>query len=471
MNYIENMYRMKKIGNMFLLTTDHGSWISLNKNHLDLLQKGKIKNNPELFGVLKEGGFIITDDNREEIVRKLRDKYAFLWQGTSLHIVIPTLRCNEKCIYCHASSRPREAREFDMDRETAKAVVDFIFQSPSPYLMIEFQGGEPLLNFEIVKYIVGYARKLNKFYRKTLLFSIVSNLSLMDRGKMDYLIKNRVGVCTSLDGPEWLHNKNRLFPCSGRGSYYHAKKWIREMKKEYKKRKINQRRVNALITITRNSLNYWKEIVDEYVEMGLNDIFLRFLNNLGDARKTWRAISYSPEDFIEFWKKSMDYIIELNRKGKTIREWLTVLMLKKIIENVEPNFLEQRSPCGAAIGQMAYNYNGDIYTCDEARMVGNEMFMLGNVKKDGYKDVVSSNQACGIIASSVNDTQMCDSCVFKPYCGICPVCNYAEQGSIIGKIPETKRCRIYRAQFEYIFDKVINDREAKAVFLGWLKDK
>ena len=123
------------------------------------------------------------------------------------------------------------------------------------------------------------------------------------------------------------------------------------------------------------------------------------------------------------------------------------------------------------IGQMAYNYNGDIYTCDEARMIGEDIFMLGNVRKDNYKDILSSNQTCGIIASSVNDTQICDSCVFKPYCGICPVCNYAEQGSIIGKIPETNRCKIYRAQFEYIFDKTMNDKEARAIFLKWLKKK
>jgi len=246
-------------------------------------------------------------------------------------------------------------------RDLVRATVDFIFQSPSPYIMIEFQGGEPLLNFDIVKYIIEYANSVNKKYNKTLRFSIVSNFSLMDREKMEYLIENKVGICTSLDGPEWLHNRNRpLLNPGEEKSYCYTKKWINEIAGEYKKRKTEQTRVNALITITRYSLGHWKEIIDEYVNLGLNDIFLRFLNNLGDARKTWESISYSPEDFIEFWKTSMEYILKLNKNGKMIREWFTWIILQKIMEGTEPNYFEQRSPCGAAIGQITYNYNGEL---------------------------------------------------------------------------------------------------------------
>ena len=463
------MYRVINIGDKFLVTTDHGSWVFLDTNQIRMLKNDMIKDNSKLFKILEDVGVIITSENIDNIIKKVRDKYSFLWQGTSLHIIVPTLRCNQKCVYCHASSKPKDARGFDMNKATAKATVDFIFQSPSDHIIIEFQGGEPLLNFEVVKYIINYANKLNKIYRKKLVFSIVSNFSLMDTGKMDYLIKNKIAVCTSLDGSEWLHNKNRPFPNSrGKTSYYYTKKWVKKITEEYEKRGIKNRRANALITITRYSLGHYKENIDEYVSLGLTDIFLRFLNNLGCARKTWAAISYSPEEFIDFWRKSMDYILGLNKNGIMIREWFTWIMLQKIIKNVEPNFFDQRSPCGAAIGQIAYNYNGDIYTCDEARMICEDIFRLGNVKENKYKDVLSSNKVCAIMASSVNDVFICDQCAFKPYCGICPVCNYAEQGSIIGKISETARCKIFKAQFEYIFDKIVNDKEANGIFLKWL---
>jgi len=95
---------------------------------------------------------------------------------------------------------------------------------------------------------------------------------------------------------------------------------------------------------------------------------------------------------------------------------------------------------------------------------------LGNVKKDKYKQVISSSQTCSLVSSSINDGQICDYCVYKPYCGICPVCNFVEQGSIMAKISETARCKIYKEQFTYIFNK-IKEPENKKIFLGWMEGK
>lgn len=466
-NHLINNYRSKKVGDKFLVTTDHGSWIALDKDSFKKLGSGNIEKGSTLFKELEDVGIILTKENLDNIVNDYRKKLSFLFQGTRLHIVIPTLRCNQKCIYCHASSKPASSQGYDMDQETAKNTVDFIFQSPSQDISIEFQGGEPLLNFDIVKYITEYANQLNKKHGKSLKFSLVSNFSLVDEEKLDYLIKNKVGICTSLDGPEFIHNKNRLL--MGGNSYKSTVESIEKLKNQYKKMGAKTRKVNALLTVTKDSLPYYKEIIDEYVKLGMPDIFLRFLNDLGDARPAWKQISYSADDFIDFWKKSMDYIIELNTKGKKIREWFVWLILQKIVDMTEPSYFEQRSPCGAAIGQLAYNYNGDIYTCDEARMVGEDIFKLGNVKENNYSEVLTSNQTCSIVSASVNETQICDYCAYKPYCGLCPVCNYAEQGNMIGKITETARCKIYKAQFDYIFEKFISEPKANKVFISWLE--
>ena len=134
-------------------------------------------------------------------------------------------------------------------------------------------------------------------------------------------------------------------------------------------------------------------------------------------------------------------------------------MLRKINSEFDPNYLELRSPCGAAIGQIAYNYNGDIYTCDEARMIEDDLFLLGSVLDDEYKDVVTCDKACAVINASINDQYICNNCAYKPYCGICPVCNYAEQGSVIGKITQTSRCRIFMEQFDWVIkEKFINNK-------------
>ncbi|MAG50269.1 His-Xaa-Ser system radical SAM maturase HxsB [archaeon] len=465
--YQLNNYRIEKINNKFLITTDHGSWCFLNKEDFDLLIKEGFQEKPELFNVLEEKGIILTNENKDKIIKLLKDRFHFLFQGTSLHIIIPTLRCNQKCVYCHASSKPIDDKGEEMDEETAKKTVDFIFQSPSKTIIIEFQGGEPLIKFDIIKYIINYAKKLNKEKKKNLVFTVVTNLTLMNEDKMNYFIENSVGVCTSLDGPAELHNKNRPF-MNNVESYKFTEKWIKRFTEEYKKKKIENRKMNALITITRESLKYPKEIIDKYVELGLKDIHLRFLNNLGDARPVWESINYSPEEFINFWKKSIDYLLEINKKNIFLRERTCFIILRKILTNIDPNFLDMRSPCGAAIGQLTYTPNGDIFTCDEARMVGEDIFKLGNTKKDTYKKILTSRQTCGIITSSINDSQICDSCAYKPYCGICPVCNYMEQGSIIVNILKTARCKIYKAQFTYLFEK-LQHPEYKKIFVDWIK--
>jgi len=373
------------------------------------------------------------------------------------------------CVYCHASSRPVKEKKYDMDLKTAKKVVDFIFQSPSQQITLEFQGGEPLLNFRVLEYIVNYAKKKNEAHKKDLQISVVSNLSLMDEKKLEFLIKNGVAICTSLDGPEQLHDKNRAIKGETK-NHCQVSGWIQKINQEYGKRGATAHKVNALITLTKDSLDYPKEIVDEYVKNGLETIHLRFLNNLGVASRSWGKISYSAEEYIDFWKTAVEHMIKLNKRGVDIRERIVRLMVSKIVTGLDPNYLDLRSPCGAAIGQLAYNYNGDIYTCDEGRMVGGDLFKLGNVKKDRYANVLTSNKVCAMVAASINDGYICDSCAFKPYCGICPVCNYAEQGSIIGKIPQTDRCKIFKSQFKYVFEKLLDKKDSK-VILEWAKNR
>jgi len=272
---------------------------------------------------------------------------------------------------------------------------------------------------------------------------------------MDYLIKNEVSVCTSLDGPKELHDHNRKF-VSG-SNYEQVVRWVKRFIEEYKKRNIKNRRTNALVTLTGKSLKYPKEIVDEYIKLGLKDIHLRFLNNLGVAKQAWPKINYSVREYLDFWKKAVNYIEKLKKQGKEVNERMITIMFNKINNEFDPNYLDLRSPCGAAIGQLAYNYNGDIYTCDEARMIGEDLFLLGNVKKDRYKDLVTCDKAFAVVNASINDQYICNNCVYKPYCGICPVCNYAEQGSVIGKISQTDRCKIFKEQFDWVVrEKFIN---------------
>lgn len=465
MKYVVNHFRFRKLNDGFLVTTNHGSWAYLNKDEFEQLESGEICSD-KLLQRFEEKGLVVTKNNKETIKNDFNTRYNYLRQSTSLHIIVVTLRCNQKCIYCQTSSTAENSKGYDMDEATAEKTVDFIFQSPSKYLTIEFQGGEPLLNFQIIKKITNYAKEVNKRYNKELRFVMVSNLLPITEGIMDYCINEGIDICTSLDGPKELHDKNRPYSSSG---YEITTKWIKRIRDEYKQRKI-ERQMNALVTITKESLAYPRQIIDEYVALGLKGIHLRYFNKLGYATKNREKIEYTPEEFIEFWKKAVDYIIKLNKKGNFFRERGTTIILQKILQKMDPGFLDMRSPCGAVIGQMSYNYNGEIFCCDEGRMIKEDIFKLGSVKEQSFKSTISNETSTSLIASSINDTEICDLCSYKPYCGICPVCNYAEQGSVIANIPQTTFCKVFKAQFDYVFSRYLFDKDAKEILDSWVNN-
>ncbi|MFH0874559.1 MAG: His-Xaa-Ser system radical SAM maturase HxsB [archaeon] len=438
--YELNYFRKKKIRDKYLLIAYTGHWDALANEEYRRLMSHKL--DETLYKRLSEKGLIITENNKEKLTNDFKKSKQQLFQGTSLHIVVVTLRCNESCVYCHAASRSISAKEYDMSIATARKTVDFIFQTTSNAITIEFQGGEPLLNFDTVKEIILYAKEKNKAAKKKLRFSIVTNLSLMDENKLDFLIENKIGICTSLDGPKILHDKNR--PFHGQSSYEYAVKWIKKIKEK-------KGDINALMSTTRATLDYPTEIIDEYAKFGLNNIWLRFLNNLGCAKEQWDKLSYSADEFLSFWKKGVDYSFETGK----INELSGNIILKKILLNENPMMLDFMSPCGAAIGQLAYNYDGNIYSCDEARMLNDDMFLLGNVTEDTYGKLMKAPKTCSLIASSVNECLLCDACAYQPFCGICPVCTYAANGTLLPKLSEDFRCRVFIGQFYHLFEKII----------------
>ena len=453
------MFRSRKIKNKYFLTTDHGSYCILNKEEYNKLKNNDFLKNSKLYKKLEEREILNTDNNINETKRLSKSKNEFLSQGTSLHIIVLTLRCNMNCEYCHAAAKGETNNKYDMTIETAKKTVDFIFQTPSKSITIEFQGGETLINWDVLKYIVSYSKEKNKIAKKNLVFTTVSNLSEMTNEKLEYLIAEDVDICTSFDGPKDLHDTNR--PTNYGSNYDVVVKWIRTITHEYKKRNI-PKEVGALVTLTKKSLNYPKQIVDEYINLGLKSLHLRFLNVLGRSEHN-NKIHYTAEEFMSFWKKAMKYIIKKQQEGFDIEERMANIMIDKITSEFDPGYLDLRNPCGAVIGQMAYNYDGNIYTCDEGRMIDDDIFKVGNVFENTYKEVVTSDCTCTIVNSSILDGySTCKICAYKPYCGICPVCNYAEQGNLIAKISETIRCKIYKAQFDWLIENYFfNNNEKK----------
>lgn len=468
-------FRFRKIGKDNLITNESGEWMFLSNKQFDTFLSNKLSSKSPEYANLLGKGFLKANKKR---IGNLAGKYLHMnssvLQGPSLFIFVLTLRCNHRCLYCQITPESPEKKGFDMSQKTAKQGVDLAFETPSSYVQIEFQGGEPLLNWPTLKFIVRYAKKVNKIKKKKLGISLVSNLVLMDKEKLDFLINEGVQISCSFDGPAKVHDKNRIY-LNGKSSYVIVSKRIKEIRKQLaKKGEKETDSLGAILTISRFSLPFYKEIIDEYIELGFERIALRPLSPFGLEKKTVSSIGYSAKEFIDFYKKSMDYILEINKNGRLFIEMNTQYALVKILKGTDPNYTELKSPCGAAIGQLAFNYDGGIYSCDEGRMasrMGFENFKLGRLGKNRLRDVIDNETVKTLCVSSCLDSQVaCQDCAYKPYCGTCPVANFLEYGNIFPQINNTDKCKIYKNMFDYIFTNLKNKKN-RAIFESWLSKR
>ncbi len=441
--------RIEKLSFGYFISNDYGNFVILDEHEYTQFISGNISSS--LYKKLEQHDIIVNNSNKQRIINRYRASKKQILQGTSLHIVIPTKRCNMNCIYCHAPKVPADRNGFDMSIETADKVLDFIFQSPSREITIEFQGGEPLFNFDVIKHIVKKAKQ-NK--ERKLKFTVVTNLSLMNEEILDFMLAERLLPCTSLDGPEELQEKNRP------NTYRFIRKWVPVLQKRMKNK------LSAIAIITRHSLKYPKEIVDEYLKFKFEKLWVQPFHALGNAKRNYEKIKYSADDYVQFWKSIVDYIV-LNKLP--ISEVSTTFLLKKLILKKNPLYVDLQSPCGAIINQLTYDYDGSVYSCDEARMLESDAFKLGNVNQS-YKEILKSPLSCSIIGFSVNDATFCDACAFKPYCGICPVLAYSETNSPFPK-PNNFDCKVLKAQFKYLLEKYFTDLRYKKIFDEWVKTK
>jgi His-Xaa-Ser system radical SAM maturase HxsB len=464
--------RFRELGGDVLLTNTSGDWVFVSRGEFRTMARNELQRGTPLYAKLAAKNFILAAVDVAKEAERYRHKKRFLDYGPNLHVCVVTLRCNETCVYCHASRAEMDAVHTDMTPELAEKMVDFIFQTTSPSVTIEFQGGEPLVNFPVVKHVIEYATARNRAYGKQLEFTMVSNLAAMDDDKLAFLVNHKVQICTSIDGPEALHNKQRVLV--GGNSHAMATKWIERINKAYIDIGLDPTlyHVEALLTTTRDALKYPREIVDTYVGLGCRAIFLRPVDPFGFAGRTAKTVEYDRRAYREFYRTAVEHILDLNRKGEQVLERYAAIFLTKILTGDDPNFLDIRSPGGSAIGALAYNYDGRIFPSDEGRMIhemGDSIFQLGDYRTDKYRDIMKHEAVRSLIVASIREVQPdCTNCTYAPYCGIQPEHNFRSHGSIFGRMRESTLCSVHKGIQDFLFDKLReNDPETVGILQRW----
>lgn len=227
------------------------------------------------------------------------------------------------------------------------------------------------------------------------------------------------------------------------------------------------------MTTTVESLRYPAEIVDEYVALGFEGLFLRSISPYGFAVRTKQAFRYETDAFLGFYQTALQRIIDWNRQGRPLVELFAQILLRKLLTPFSAGYVDLQSPAGAGIQAMVYNYDGDIYASDEGRMLAemdDRSFRLGNLHHDSYESVMAGERLRAIVEQSCTESMPgCSECAFMPFCGADPVFNWATQGDLVGHRPTSAFCRKNMGVIRHLLDLLRNgDDFVRGLLTSWV---
>lgn len=444
-----------------------GDWLLMPRKMLDEVVEGRLEPQSSLAADL-EARHLITRDASitplTPLLGQLRTRKAYLQGGPALHLFVISLRCHHTCSYCQVSRRNAGQTAFDMSDRVADLSVERLFEWPNRRLTIEFQGGEPLLHFERVRSITERILARNASEGRDLRFVVTSTLHDLTDEQLAFFAEHSFQLSTSLDGPEWLHNANR--PRPERDSYRRTIEGI-----DRARRVLGSESVSALTTLTQRSLSAPREIIDEYRKQGFHSIFLRPLSPYGFARRTAPRIGYTIADFQAFYRQAFEHLITTNKDGYPLKEVYAGLVLSQLLTPFSHGYVDLRSPTGSGLGAVVYDYDGQVYPSDEARMLaamGDHTFVLGRVDQT-VQDWLTAPAMQRLLDSGVAEALPgCSDCAFVPVCGADPVDHYARQGDLVGHRPTSDFCAKQIGFFDLMLQRLeFADANERRILESW----
>jgi uncharacterized protein len=452
----------------FVVTNEVGEHVVVDRAQLVELAHHELATSSALYRELEAKHFVFDSQSRaalDLLAMKYRTRAAPIADLTGLHIFVVTLRCDHSCHYCQVSRQTEDKSRFDLTRANADRALSIVFDSPNPAIKIEFQGGEALLNFSLITYIVEEAERRNAVHQRNLQFVIASNLTHLDDEVLAFARRHDMYFSTSLDGPEDLHNQNR--PLHGGNSHRAALDGIARIRAV-----LGPDHVSALMTTTPASMSRITDIIDEYVRQGFHSIFLRSLSPYGFAVKTRLVRGYDMDDWIEFYQRGLRHVLELNRRGIALREELTALLLQKMFAPSGAAYVDLQSPAGVGIGALVYNYDGKIYGSDEGRMLaemGDDSFCLGSLEDASFASLLGHDVLLEMLEDSLPESApMCADCAFVPWCGADPAFHRATQQDFVGHKAFSAFCAKQIAVSKHVVRLLEDEPESRRILMGWL---
>ena len=375
----------------------------------DRYQEEDIKTALEECAVLKKEQMLFTEDVYEKAIDSFKDRPTVV-KALCLHIAHD---CNLACRYCFAEEGEYHGRRAMMSYEVGKQALDFLIANSGnrKNLEVDFFGGEPLMNWKVVKDLVAYGRSQEKIHNKHFRFTLTTNGVLLNDEIMEFANKEMDNVVLSIDGRREVHDFMRPFR-KGAGSYDLV---VPKFQKFADSR--GQKKYYARGTFTRHNLDFSKDVL-HLADLGFEQISVEPV--VADEKEEYALQWEDVPKICEEYDKLAKEIIKREKEGRGFNFFHFMIDLTG-----GPCVYKRLSDCGSGTEYLAVTPWGDLYPCHQ--FVGEEKFLMGNVWDGVQKpEIRDAFKECNVYAK-----EKCRECFARFYCsGGCAANSYNFHGSI-----------------------------------------
>ncbi len=375
---------------------------------------------------LKESGKLFTPDTFAPMADELKKKTSGVVKALCLHVAHA---CNLNCAYCFASQGNYQGERALMSFEVGKRALDFLIENSGSRrnLEVDFFGGEPLMNFEVVKQLVAYARSVEKKHNKNFRFTLTTNGVLIDDDVIDFANREMSNVVLSLDGRKEVHDHYRV-DHAGKGSWESI---VPKFQKLVKARDGKDYYMRG--TFTHRNPDFLKDI-QQMLDLGFTELSMEpVVCAPGDEAELTEA---DLPVVLSQYEKLAELMIERQEQGKPFTFYHYMIDLTG-----GPCIYKRISGCGSGTEYMAVTPWGDLYPCHQ--FVSDPDFKLGDV----WQGVTNPKIQEEFAACNVYAREDCKDCWAKLYCsGGCAANAYHATGSVRGVY--SYGCELFRKRME-----------------------
>ena len=358
---------------------------------------------------LTQAGQLFSPDVYEDFIGEVKKRKTVV-KALCLHIAHD---CNLACRYCFAEEGEYHGRRALMSYEVGKKALDFLIANSGNRhnLEVDFFGGEPLMNWQVVKDLVAYGREQEKIHDKHFRFTVTTNGVLLNDEIQEFINKEMDNVVLSLDGRKEVNDKMRPFR-NGKGSYDLI---VPKFQKLADSR--NQEKYYIRGTFTRNNLDFSNDIL-HFADLGFKQMSIEPV--VGEETDPYAIREEDLPQICEEYDKLAKIMIEREKAGKGFNFFHFMIDLEG-----GPCVAKRLSGCGSGTEYLAVTPWGDLYPCHQ--FVGKEEFLMGNVDEGIIKpEIAEEFRGC-----SVYSKEKCKKCFARFYCsGGCMANAYNFHGTI-----------------------------------------